>query len=298
MRKAIQTGRMPSIILWGPPGTGKTTLAQIIAHTLKRPFHMLSAINSGVKDIRETIDKAKKEKFFDSPNPILFIDEIHRFSKSQQDSLLNAVEKGIITLTVLFLATLMFQSCSTSQNLNTRAPREVRRAASDYEKQGYKVAVGAPTIEMQITEAWLKRQETDENGYPKYFVGDATSVGETQIAAKLQATEAAKLDLAGQISTNVAALIENNIANSQINTEEAASVTKTVAASKSLIAQKLGRTLPLVEMYRNIGKNMEANVSIAYSHEMAKETAKQTIRKSLEEETEILQEKLERLMNF
>lgn len=98
LRKAIQTGRMPSIILWGPPGTGKTTLAQIIAHTLKRPFHMLSAINSGVKDIRETIDKAKKEKFFDSPNPILFIDEIHRFSKSQQDSLLNAVEKGIITL--------------------------------------------------------------------------------------------------------------------------------------------------------------------------------------------------------
>lgn len=98
LRKSIVSGRIPSLILWGPPGTGKTTLAQIIATSLKRPFHVLSAINSGVKDIRETIDKAKKQKFFDSPNPILFIDEIHRFSKSQQDSLLNAVEKGIITL--------------------------------------------------------------------------------------------------------------------------------------------------------------------------------------------------------
>src|SRR5690606_24680071 len=118
------------------------------------------------------------------------------------------------------------------------------------------------------------------------------------IAAKLQATEAAKLDLAGQIATNVAALIENNIANSQLNTEEAASVTKTVAASKSLIAQELGRTVPLVEMYRNIGKNMEANIRIAYSQEMAMETAKKTIRKSLEEETDILQDKLEKLMKF
>ncbi|MCL4105742.1 UNVERIFIED_CONTAM: hypothetical protein GTU68_028619 [Idotea baltica] len=98
LKKSVDSGRMPSLILWGPPGTGKTTLAQIIATSLKRPFHILSAINSGVKDIRETIDKARKQNFFGSPNPILFIDEIHRFSKSQQDSLLNAVEKGIVTL--------------------------------------------------------------------------------------------------------------------------------------------------------------------------------------------------------
>ncbi len=98
LRRSLASGKIPSLILWGPPGTGKTTLAQIIANTLKRPFHSLSAINSGVKDIRETIEKAKKQKFFNAPNPILFIDEIHRFSKSQQDSLLNAVEKGIITL--------------------------------------------------------------------------------------------------------------------------------------------------------------------------------------------------------
>ena len=98
LRKMIDSGNIPSIIFWGPPGVGKTTLAKIIANTLERPFYTLSAINSGVKDVREVIEKAKKQQFFNKPNPILFIDEIHRFSKSQQDSLLGAVENGTITL--------------------------------------------------------------------------------------------------------------------------------------------------------------------------------------------------------
>jgi putative ATPase len=98
LRQAIESGQIPSFILWGQPGIGKTTLAKIIANELDRPFHTLSAINSGVKDVRETIQRAKSQRFFDSPNPILFIDEIHRFSKSQQDSLLGAVEEGVITL--------------------------------------------------------------------------------------------------------------------------------------------------------------------------------------------------------
>lgn len=98
LRNAIQSNQLPSIILWGPPGVGKTTLANIIAHQLKRPFFSLSAINSGVKDIRDVIEKSKSNNLFTQSNPILFIDEIHRFSKSQQDSLLGAVEKGDITL--------------------------------------------------------------------------------------------------------------------------------------------------------------------------------------------------------
>ncbi len=98
LRKMIDAGRISSFILWGPPGVGKTTLAQIVAQTLQVPFFTLSAVTSGVKDVREVIERAKSGRFFNSASPILFIDEIHRFSKSQQDSLLGAVEKGVVTL--------------------------------------------------------------------------------------------------------------------------------------------------------------------------------------------------------
>lgn len=98
LRQMIDSGHISSFILWGPPGVGKTTLAKIIAQQLDTPFYTLSAVNSGVKEVREVIDKASNNRFFNQQSPILFIDEIHRFSKSQQDSLLAAVETGAITL--------------------------------------------------------------------------------------------------------------------------------------------------------------------------------------------------------
>ena len=98
LRRMIDAGRISSFILWGPPGVGKTTLAQIIAHKLETPFYTLSAVTSGVKDVRDVIEKARNNRFFNQMSPILFIDEIHRFSKSQQDSLLGAVETGVVTL--------------------------------------------------------------------------------------------------------------------------------------------------------------------------------------------------------
>ncbi len=98
LRTAIENNRLPSFILWGPPGVGKTTLARIVARQLDRPFFTLSAVSAGVKDVRDAIDKARGQQFFDKPSPILFIDEIHRFSKAQQDSLLGAVEEGVVVL--------------------------------------------------------------------------------------------------------------------------------------------------------------------------------------------------------
>ena len=139
----------------------------------------------------------------------------------------------------------------------------------------------------------------DDNGYPKYIVSSGNSVAGTQTAAKIQATETAKITLAGTISTTVAALIENNIANEQMTREEAATVTKTVAASKNIIAQDLGRVIPLVEMYKNVGSdNIQCDVQIAYDSKTAMDVAKKVIRKQLEEETNILQEKLDKLMDF
>lgn len=188
-----------------------------------------------------------------------------------------------------------------NKEIQGKAVKEARKEAKQLEKEGWRVAQGGLPMDKVLEKAWYRQFEEDENGYPKYIVGTGNSVAESQAAAKLQATELAKLEMAGAISTQVAALIESNVANQQLSADEAASVTKTVAAAKNIIAQELGRTLTLIEIYRNTGnggKNIEASVRLAYSSDMATEAAKKVIRKSLEEETNIAHEKLEKLMGM
>jgi putative ATPase len=156
LRRMIESGRIPSIIFWGPPGVGKTTLANIIANAIKAPFYKLSAINSGVKDVREVIEKAKSTRFFDSAAPILFIDEIHRFSKSQQDSLLNAVETGTVTL---IGATTENPSFEVIRPLLSRCQVYVLKSM---EKKDLQVLLNrALTEDLILKEKKIKVEETD-----------------------------------------------------------------------------------------------------------------------------------------
>ena len=177
------------------------------------------------------------------------------------------MKRILITFTIGLIVALLVNPASAQTSnkemrkaLKFRPTKEIKKQAKDYTKQGYYVAVGAPSIERQLTEGLLKERQENETGYPKYIVASAQSVGETQIAAKLQAVEAAKLELAGTIASNIAGLVENNIGNSQLNTEEATSVTQVIAASKNIIAPKVGRITTLSEMYRNLeNKNIEAS---------------------------------------
>ena len=185
-----------------------------------------------------------------------------------------------------------------TKQIKKKAAKQARKEAKRFKRKDWYVAPGALPMDKQIQKAWELQYMEDEDGYPLYIVATGNSVAETQSAAKLQAMELAKLELAGLVQTNVAALIENSVANSQLNNEEAASVTKTVAASKNIIAQEIGRVITMFEIYKKINKNVEASVRIGYNTDIAMETAKKAIRKKLEEETEILHDKLDKLLDF
>ena len=208
----------------------------------------------------------------------------------------------LLAFTILFSATNCLMAQQTAKELkkdaSSRAIKSARKEARKYKRQGYYVSPGSPLLDKQLERAWMRQLETNDKNESKYIMASGNSIGETQTAAKLQAMETAKLELAGQINTQVAALIENSIANQQLNNEDAASVTKTVAAAKNLIAQELGQVIPMVEMYKKMGKNIEVNVRLAYNLATAFDVAKKVIRKSLEDETKIAHEKLDKLLKF
>lgn len=159
---------------------------------------------------------------------------------------------------------------------------------------------GALPLEKQLERSYLMQYEYDENNMPKYLMAEAMSIGETYDAAKLQALELAKQNLAGQIQTEVTMLIENEVSNSQLAREEAASIVESVSASKNLISQSLGRVLPVVEVYRikNGTKNKEVLVRLAYNVDQAKMAAKKAVKEDLQKKGNKLHEQLDKVFGF
>ncbi len=185
------------------------------------------------------------------------------------------------------------------KEMKRKANKSARKEARRFRKDGWYVAPGALPMDKQVEKSWERQYEEDKNGYPLYLVGTGNSVAESQSAAKLQAMELAKLELAGVVQTSIIAIIENSVANNQLSREDAASVTKTVAASKNIIAQEIGRVVTFFEIYREVGDaNIEASVRIGYNTELAYDTAKKAIKEDLEDRTEELHKKLDKILDF
>ena len=179
------------------------------------------------------------------------------------------------------LAALTVNAQNTSLDLNKRASRDAAKEAKQYKKEGWIVGTGTLPLERQLDRAYQLQIQLDENGYDKYVKGEAQSIAATYDAAKVQALEVAKQNMAGTIQAQITAIIDNNIANAQLAREQAESIAQTVAASKSLIAQDLGRVMVVVEVYRDKPKkNKEVRVVVFYNAEMALQSAKKAIRSS------------------
>jgi hypothetical protein len=182
---------------------------------------------------------------------------------------------------------------------NEKAMKSARKEAKEYERDGWYVQPGSLPLDKQIEKSWLKQNEEDEKGFPAFYVGMGNAVAGTQSAAKIQAQSIAKQDLAGKISSSIAAIVETNIGTQQLTAEDAATIQETVSASTEIIAQKLGSVITMTELYRKVNaNNIECNLRLAYSQEMANEEAKKAIKKELAEKTNIAREKLDKIMNF
>lgn len=187
----------------------------------------------------------------------------------------------------------------TKKELSEKASKQARKEAKKLTKEGWTIAPGALPIDKQLDKSYLMQQEYDEDMFPKYIMAEAMSIGENYDAAKMQAQELAKQNLAGQIQTEVTALIENTVANKQLEAEEAASVVQSLSAGKNLITQSIGRVIPVVEVYRTkANKNKEVLVRIGYNAKMAKAAAKAAVRKDLEKRGDDLHKKLDKLLGW
>lgn len=183
-----------------------------------------------------------------------------------------------------------------NKDLQKKAIKDARKQAKQLTKEGFRTPVGKLPLDKQIEAAWQKQAEMDTDGNPWWYIASSRAIGGNQSAAALQATNTAKMDLAGQIQTKVSQLIEAKVANDDLGQEEAASLSNVVAASKSMISATLGRTIPLVEVYRTLpNKNVEVQVTLGYSQQAATQTAIKAIRDELAKKSEELAKKLDEL---
>ncbi len=188
---------------------------------------------------------------------------------------------------------------ASKSDLNAKATKAARKDAKKLTKEGWITAPGALPLAKQLDKSYLMQMEYEEDMFPKYLMGEAMSIGENYDAAKMQALELAKQNLAGQIQTEVTALIENSVANQQLANEDASSLTQSIMGAKNLISQSIGRTIPVMECYRvKPNKNKEVLVRIAYNGAMAKAAAKKSIQDELKGKSEDLQKKLDEILGW
>ncbi len=215
------------------------------------------------------------------------------------------MKKSIIFLIVIFVGLAVVQPViaqskkELQKEVSKKAMKEARAEAKKLDKQGFKVNPGQMPLAKQVEASWLMGVEEDGKGEKKYFMADASSVGETQSAAKLQAYEMAKINLVGQIASEVAGRVKNNIGNQQMSTEEAASITQTMAEFQSKYSQKLGRTKTALEVYRMVDKKkVEVRVLLAYNTEEAFKLAKDLIREELKKSGGMDEQKITKTLQF
>ncbi len=208
-----------------------------------------------------------------------------------------------LSAVLVFVMALLIAAPSVYAQMTRKEQRKMEKAikkeAKDLKKQGWIVAPGNLPLDMQLKDSYQKQMDKDENGYPKFVTGEAMTTGESYDAALFQATELAKLDLAGKISTEVTELIDTKLANHQLSEKQAASLVESVAASKTLVSQRLGRVLTPVVMHRDLKNgNIEVRTVIYYSHDLAQKAIKQAMREELEKKADDLSKQLDEVLGF
>jgi hypothetical protein len=220
-------------------------------------------------------------------------------------------------LVIVLMAGILLVSCGTSKksaqpvnenlaqrselkkDLSKRAVKQAQKEAKTYQKDGFKTFIGGLPLEKQIENAWIRSIETDGTGVPAFIVAQSRIIGGNTSAAKMQALHQAKVELAGLISSNIAALIESSTANNELSQQEAVSLNKALQASKEFIAADLGRVFNEVEIYRELpNKNIEVLVCLSYSSKLALEAAQKTIVQKMEDKTDALHQKLDKMLKL